>query len=381
VTLTLRRQGVAIAPPLAVRGAVLSAATVVAVAADQGGYQATVWHIATIGVAAAAGLLWLWSPPALTRRAAVVPGIVAAYGLWSLASSLWSVDASASLLDAQRTLLYLAAAFAFAVAGAGLELGVLGGTTIVAGWALVHRLVHGAPFDPYEGRLLAEPLGYANGLGALVAIGAAVSIALALRNRLYAAPLVLLLPALALTNSRAAEMALVVGVVVALVRWRAAVIGLAAAALALVLALVPAGLGDREVYWHAARHIGALHPLAGTGAGTFHDLYHRTPPAHDAHSLYLQALAELGVVGLVLVVALLALPLAAGLRANRIAAVAGLTVFALHAGVDWDWQLPAVTVAGLALATACIRVRSGKNSVKSANPPVRGEPSGALERM
>ena len=31
--------------------------------------------------------------------------------------------------------------------------------------------------------------------------------------------------------------------------------------------------------------------------------------------------------------------------------------FALHAGLDWDWQLPAVTVAALALAAAATRRR------------------------
>ena len=45
---------------------------------------------------------------------------------------------------------------------------------------------------------------------------------------------------------------------------------------------------------------------------------------------------------------------------------AGLTVFALHAGVDWDWQLPVVTIAALALAADATR----KRSVKSGYPLV-----------
>jgi O-antigen ligase len=288
-----------------------------------------------------------------------VPALLAAIVLWSLASAAWSVLPSASFLDAQRTLLYLTAAIAFGFAGDGLVVGVLGGGSIVAAWAIAGRLIHGAPVDPFEGRLLTGPIGYANGLAALAAIGIAVSIAFVARRRLLAAvPLVVLVPALLLTNSRGALVACLVGVVVAAAvatgRRTAAAVVVAGASLALMALLVftPASLGDRAAYWGAARHMVAAHPLGGTGAGTFHVDYTSLPPGHDAHSLYLQAFAELGVVGLVLIVALVALPLGLAIRRGLAAPAAGLAVFALAAGVDWDWQLPAVTVAALALAAA-----------------------------
>jgi len=90
-------------------------------------------------------------------------------------------------------------------------------------------------------------------------------------------------------------------------------------------------------------------------------VHRHAPYARDAHSLYLQAFSEVGVVGALLVVALLAFPLAVAIRRGLIVPAAGLTVFVLHAGVDWDWQLPAVTLAALALAADATRKRSVKS--------------------
>jgi tetratricopeptide (TPR) repeat protein len=69
-----------------------------------------------------------------------------------------------------------------------------------------------------------------------------------------------------------------------------------------------------------------------------------------AHSLYLEALSDLGVVGLVLVLASLAAPLAGLARRiegpDRVAAgalLAAALAWTAHAALDWDWQVPAVT--------------------------------------
>jgi hypothetical protein len=74
--------------------------------------------------------------------------------------------------------------------------------------------------------------------------------------------------------------------------------------------------------------------------------------------LYLESLSELGVLGLALVVGVLLVPLAAALRARRHAllptALAGYAVFLVHAGVDWDWEMPVVTLAGLFCAAALL---------------------------
>jgi hypothetical protein len=366
-----RRPGVALAPLPAVRGALLAALAIVLLAAPQGGYFPNAWRAGTVALAAAAGLIALRESRRLGRTAIATAALLALLLALSLASTLWSIDPHSSALEAQRTLLYVAAFAAFALAGDGLEAGVVLGASAVAVWALSDRLVQGAPIDPYEGRLLTGPLGYANGLAALVAIAAAVTTIAAVKQRrvLFAAPLLVLLPALALSNSRASWIALAIAL---LGSAGASAGGLALAAL---LVVAPSSVGDRAAWWHTARTAGFHHPLQGAGAGTFHDLYQSLPAAHDAHSLYLQTFAELGVPGLLLVVALVVLPIVAAFRTGQTAVAAGLVVFALHTGVDWDWQLPAVTVAWLALAARAsvssplnLRIpRHGENHLRRSN--------------
>jgi O-antigen ligase len=119
----------------------------------------------------------------------------------------------------------------------------------------------------------------------------------------------------------------------------------------------------RASYWHVAWHDEYLaHPVLGSGAGTFgfYWVRHGRPleygGALDAHSLYLETLAELGPIGLLLLVALLLVPLR-GVIARRSApyvpvAVAAYAAFLVHAGLDWDWEMPAVVVAGLCCGAA-----------------------------
>jgi hypothetical protein len=87
--------------------------------------------------------------------------------------------------------------------------------------------------------------------------------------------------------------------------------------------------------------------------------------AHDAHSLYLEMLAELGPLGLFLVVVALAIPLTAlrGRQDPLVAAAGGVYLaFLLHAGVDWDWEFPAVTLTGLLCgATVLVGTRSERS--------------------
>jgi hypothetical protein len=107
-----------------------------------------------------------------------------------------------------------------------------------------------------------------------------------------------------------------------------------------------------------------LNRALGSGAGTFdrYWLHYRTVSsfARDAHSLYLETLAELGPIGLALLLAVLLIPLLA-LRGGRdplLATAAGAYVaFLVHAGVDWDWEIPAVTLAGLACGSAMLVAR------------------------
>ncbi len=114
--------------------------------------------------------------------------------------------------------------------------------------------------------------------------------------------------------------------------------------------------------WHAAWRDYTEHPLLGSGAGSFGQywLSHRTSGEYvqDAHNLYVEQLAELGVGGLGLVVLVLLLPLAAALRsrsAGLVAPVAGAYVaFLLHAAGDWDWEMPAVTLTALLLGASLL---------------------------
>jgi len=120
--------------------------------------------------------------------------------------------------------------------------------------------------------------------------------------------------------------------------------------------------GDgRADLWRAAWHQFESRPLLGGGAGSFEQYWraHRpnTLEVRDAHSLYLETLAELGIVGLGLLLLLLGLPfLAARHRHVPVvaAALGAFTAFLVHAAVDWDWELPAVTLAGLACGAAAL---------------------------
>jgi hypothetical protein len=118
--------------------------------------------------------------------------------------------------------------------------------------------------------------------------------------------------------------------------------------------------------WRAALDIYRTQPLHGTGAGTYQQFYTRyrseTSYVTDTHSLYLQSLAELGIVGLALMVLIvggilvgLALRIRGPDRGLYAALFAVALAWAIHQAVDWDWQMPAVTLpifilAGLALA-------------------------------
>ena len=129
----------------------------------------------------------------------------------------------------------------------------------------------------------------------------------------------------------------------------------------------------RLALWGVALDAYREDPLRGTGAGTYQLSWerHRESDGHilDAHSVYLEALGDLGLVGaLALVVALVAILAAFAFRARGpdrplfAALLAAGLAWALHAGVDWDWQMPAVTLwlfalGGTALSRSLVRRR------------------------
>jgi O-Antigen ligase len=123
-----------------------------------------------------------------------------------------------------------------------------------------------------------------------------------------------------------------------------------------------AAFSGRSPLWRAAWHDWEAHRLLGSGAGTFEQFWvaHRRTSANarDAHSLYVETLAELGPPGLALLLATLALPLLAAARARSQsfvpAALAAYLAFLVHAAADWDWEMPAATLLGLFCAAALL---------------------------
>jgi O-antigen ligase len=123
---------------------------------------------------------------------------------------------------------------------------------------------------------------------------------------------------------------------------------------------------NRYAYWRVALRAFAAEPIRGVGAGGWAVwwLRYRTvnEGAQDAHSLELQTLAELGVVGLALLLVVLGAVGVAAHRAIRIApAVAAgptatLVTYVAHSPLDWDWQMPAVTLIAIVLAAMVIAV-------------------------
>jgi hypothetical protein len=112
----------------------------------------------------------------------------------------------------------------------------------------------------------------------------------------------------------------------------------------------------RYQFWQVAAHQAAAKPLTGSGANTFQFVWLKNgSPADgyviDAHSLYMQALSDLGYPGLVLILAFVLFVLAYGVwrviasrdSAERLAlaaATASALAFAFSAAIDWVWFIP-----------------------------------------
>jgi hypothetical protein len=146
--------------------------------------------------------------------------------------------------------------------------------------------------------------------------------------------------------------------------------------------LLSASTNGRGDYWRVAVDEVRAHPALGGGAGTWGRWWLLRRPdsfgALDAHNLYLETLAELGPVGLVLLLAALAAPLLA-LRGTTApiagACAAGYVAFLTHATLDWDWELPAVALAGLLCGAGLLAVAPPSRSRVSIHGPLR---AGAL---
>ncbi len=136
------------------------------------------------------------------------------------------------------------------------------------------------------------------------------------------------------------------------------------------------GAGRHDFYRVALDTFGEK-PLLGTGAGTYQFSWERhrsiDQPVHDAHSLYLETLSELGIVGGLLVLALVGVLLWTGFAAwraaphpqrERYAALfAASLAFAVAAGLDWFWEIADLgaiffLAAGVLVAARCAQLNS-----------------------
>jgi O-Antigen ligase len=128
-----------------------------------------------------------------------------------------------------------------------------------------------------------------------------------------------------------------------------------------------ASLGsNRYGYWRVALDAGIDHPLKGVGASGFRVawLQHRKVDENvrDAHSLEIETFAELGLVGLALLATLLGAVALSARAAHRLdpalaaGPAAALSAWAFHSAIDWDWEMPALTLVAVVLAGALLAV-------------------------
>jgi hypothetical protein len=443
---------------------------VVALGLDGGGYAPTAWGWSAVVVYVVLAALIARGIGWPGRAALVFVGALAALLAWTALSLLWSSDVSATVLEVQRALVYLGAAAVFVLAGPGRAMlgGVLGAVTLLCGYGLADWLL-GNPegplsADPEAAKRLAEPIGYANGVAILAAMGLLLAVGFAARasrpaaSSAAAATGPLFAATLYFTFGRGAWLALAFGLTVAVAvgpgrlqlaataaalappaavavvaadlvgasAWLAVLVvalcalsaaaplllrssasqyrpsarartafGVALIALPVVIVVAvlvrlggPAAAYDsfkaapapthgdvrgrvlsvsgsnRADYWRVAWRVYEDHPALGAGAGTYSRSWLRErpvpQPVQDAHSLYLETLAELGPIGLAVLLVALAAPFAALRSWWTPVALAPYVAFLAHAAQDWDWELPAVTVAGLACAAAPIASTDGK---------------------
>jgi hypothetical protein len=363
--------------------ALVSFSVLTSIGIADGGLFPRAWRLGTLALVSIAGAALL-----ARRRVALSPlewtavGGLVLYALLTLVSGRWSGDWRLSALMTERALVYPAALLAALLVTERqtvphLLAGVVAAVTAVCGYGLWIHYFRAPPLDPIEGKLLFQPLGYANAVGIVSVVAALVTVGLALASRsiklriLALLPLVVFLPALYLSASRGSYLAGAAGLACLLhfsgrvsARIVDAVAVVAALALVAFVALVsvnPFSGQYRVQYWQVAWWDYRDHPVLGAGAGTFGDywLHHRPVDVwvKTAHSLYIQALAELGPLGLAAILVAVLPPLLV-LRNRRDPLLAGAggayLAFVLHAGVDWDWELPAVMVAGVFCGAAVL---------------------------
>jgi hypothetical protein len=141
----------------------------------------------------------------------------------------------------------------------------------------------------------------------------------------------------------------------------------------------------RYEYWRVALRAVGREPLTGLGAGGFRVAWLKERPiaerVRDTHSIELEFAAELGLPGLLAFLLLAGGVGAAARTAVRrepeVAAGAAAATLAwfVHASIDWDWQLPAVTLPAVVLAGVLLTVAERPADPAAAAPPAPAGPS------
>jgi tetratricopeptide (TPR) repeat protein len=136
---------------------------------------------------------------------------------------------------------------------------------------------------------------------------------------------------------------------------------------------------NRHEYWRVAVDSWEEEPVVGHGAGTYRfawdELRHIPLKVLNAHSLYLQAFQELGVVGGLLTLAMVATLLWTGFAAWRAASgprrelhavlLAACLAFAVGAAIDWFWEIAGIgaiffLAAGALVAARCVQLAQAR---------------------
>lgn len=339
----------------------LVALVVVGVLCRQGGDEVVV------------GLLLLGGLVALSGLAGVAfryqPWTLEDQGLWRAATTLTYANAGAGLLV---PLVLLAAArlassprsqptavlLGLLLAGAGATLSRGGMIALAVGGVLLAVAVGGR-------RLLASVAGPA--AGALVVVGGLAPSMVVGRPPRPLLALAGLAAGLALAAVLAARPRMAAAAVVAATLLVAGAAGLAGGLDAARGSRLTLASPDRTHEAAAALRVGADHPVTGAGPGqvvlAWRDNDGRRLVAHYAHNEYLQTFAELGAVGVALVLVLAA---AAGReirRPGRTAVQAGagaaLAAVAVHSGLDFLWHIPAIPLVCAALVAVACPPRKG----------------------
>jgi hypothetical protein len=150
----------------------------------------------------------------------------------------------------------------------------------------------------------------------------------------------------------------------------------------------------RYTYWKTALQAMPGHWLDGFGAGTFQFVWLPRAPLYayivNAHSIFVETLTELGIVGLLLLVGFLASVLLVAARSIRgaepttrallAAALASSVAFVVSCGFDWIWQVPVVPAAFLLLAAAVVAPASPTSPHTERSDPERPHPARPLAR-